>query len=339
MSEEGLPADYKSESDAVNSPSRRWPASVLSRFCWWSQVAVVGVAMATFTGYLAPFYYRFELATHFVAFYFGVALIATVTLTAARRWGWAAIAGLLLLVNGAPAMMCYVPASASAAVARARLTVVTANVHTENTNHRSLVEYILRTKPDILALQEVNAAWLRDLAPLRALYPYRIERPRDDNFGIALFSQAPLKDTNTVYLADAEVPAIVASIAVGSAQVQLLCLHTLPPVTEEYARVRNAMLRAAGEQVDRRQGPLVVLGDFNTSMWSPFYKQLIKESGLRNARQGFGILPTWPAGLSPFMIPLDHCLVSKEFAVSRCVVGPDIQSDHRPLQSELVIRE
>jgi endonuclease/exonuclease/phosphatase (EEP) superfamily protein YafD len=82
------------------------------------------------------------------------------------------------------------------------------------------------------------------------------------------------------------------------------------------------------------------VGDFNTSLWSPYYAQLIRHTGLVNARQGFGLLPTWPAFLSvPFlMIPIDHCLVSPEIRVIRVRTGRTIASDHLPIIVDMGIR-
>ena len=52
-------------------------------------------------------------------------------------------------------------------------------------------------------------------------------------------------------------------------------------------------------------------------MWSPFYRSMIQISGLRNARQGRGILRT-------------HSIVAPQFAArshlaDQCLVTPEIQ--------------
>ena len=74
-------------------------------------------------------------------------------------------------------------------------------------------------------------------------------------------------------------------------------------------------------------------------MWSPYYSELVRESGLVDARKGFGVLPTWPAPLklSLMMIPIDHCLVSSELQVAQIKTGPDIESDHLPLIVDLLV--
>ena len=72
--------------------------------------------------------------------------------------------------------------------------------------------------------------------------------------------------------------------------------------------------------------------------WSPYYKGMIRESGLKNARQGYGVKATWSGIPSPVaMLPLDHVLLSPEFAVRDFRVGPDIGSDHRPLVVEVAV--
>ena len=82
-------------------------------------------------------------------------------------------------------------------------------------------------------------------------------------------------------------------------------------------------------------------------MWSPSYKDFVKKTGLRNARQGFGILPTWPteAKFSPIkpplswliLIPIDHFLISPEIKVLDIRTGANVGSDHLPLIADLVL--
>lgn len=75
-------------------------------------------------------------------------------------------------------------------------------------------------------------------------------------------------------------------------------------------------------------------------MWSPFYHSLIKRSGLQNARQGFGILPT-NSGIVPqfaaLSAPIDHCFISPDIQVKKFRLSKAIGSDHLPIVAELLI--
>jgi endonuclease/exonuclease/phosphatase family metal-dependent hydrolase len=66
---------------------------------------------------------------------------------------------------------------------------------------------------------------------------------------------------------------------------------------------------------------------------------LIERIGLINAREGFGVLPTWPTyyGSTALMIPIDHCLVSEDIRVFNIRTGAHIGSDHLPLIVDIEI--
>ena len=64
---------------------------------------------------------------------------------------------------------------------------------------------------------------------------------------------------------------------------------------------------------------------------------MVKTGGLRNARSGFGILPTWPTFMPVLYIPIDHCLVTKEIDIIKLRTGRNVGSDHLPLIADLAI--
>jgi endonuclease/exonuclease/phosphatase (EEP) superfamily protein YafD len=72
-------------------------------------------------------------------------------------------------------------------------------------------------------------------------------------------------------------------------------------------------------------------------MWSPYYRKLVRDSGLRNARKGFGIIPTWPCGIPMMSIPLDHCLTSPSLQVNAIKRGKQVGSDHFPIIVDLAV--
>ncbi|MGD1717475.1 endonuclease/exonuclease/phosphatase family protein [Dapis sp. BLCC M172] len=101
--------------------------------------------------------------------------------------------------------------------------------------------------------------------------------------------------------------------------------------------MRNKQLSEIASYVANQKISIVVTGDLNITMWSPYYKELISNSGLYNARKGFGMISTWPSFFPLLSIPIDHCLVSQDIRVFKTKSGKNIGSDHLPLITDLVI--
>lgn len=153
-----------------------------------------------------------------------------------------------------------------------------------------------------------------------------------------LFSHSFMKVTDGFYAADdpintgeIEAPSIVAEIQTEGGNCTILATHPPPPVGSAYSRQRNGQFSAISEYVRNAKSEVLLLGDLNTSPWSPFFRQLLLESGLRDGSQGLGIQPTWPTANSLFRIPLDHCLHSPNIQIISKKVGPDVGSDHFPI--------
>jgi endonuclease/exonuclease/phosphatase (EEP) superfamily protein YafD len=111
----------------------------------------------------------------------------------------------------------------------------------------------------------------------------------------------------------------------------------MPPGSKETFELRNVQLRGLASLAGQSKGMMILIGDLNVTPWSPDYARLIRDSGLRDARRGHGILPTWPTFFPLMMIPLDHCLISPTLAVSDIRLGPNIGSDHLPLIVDLLL--
>ena len=195
-----------------------------------------------------------------------------------------------------------------------------------------MVEKVIKDyNPDIIVLEEVNSVWIRSLDNIRKDYPYSITKPRDDNFGIALFSKSSLEAANIAYIGKANVPSIVTRIQLGKSMLSVLGTHPLPPGNAEYAYFRNEQLRSLSEYIRKIEKPVIVLGDLNTTPWSFHFRDLLKKSGLRDSCRGYGIQATWPSFFFPLRIPIDHCLYSSKISILNRQVGPNVGSDHFPL--------
>ena len=101
--------------------------------------------------------------------------------------------------------------------------------------------------------------------------------------------------------------------------------------------MRNDHLDSLANTSRLIQGPVMLIGDLNLSTWSPYFDDLIKTSGLKDSRKGFGIQATWPVKFPLLRIPIDHCLVSPSVSISNWARGPDIGSDHFPIIIDFTI--
>ena len=171
-------------------------------------------------------------------------------------------------------------------------------------------------------------------------YPYHREVPRGDNFGICMFSKTPFSKIEIVEWGDDFLPSIDAYFNDSKAgDYRIIGTQPLPPMNSAGWNSRNTQLREIAQSITENSAPTLVAGDFNSSPWSPFYKDFIKLGGLRDSALGFGIPPTWQAGNSPiFRLHLDHICISENIAVHDRSVGPDVGSDHRAVIIDFTIQ-
>ncbi len=303
-------------------------------------VGFVALALAVLSAaaFLGGAHRMLELASHFRLQYLVGSAICLLALLCLRSWRWAVAAAVGVLLNGVVVAPWYWPASRLAGTPGGTpLRVLLVNVFLDNPNSGALFDLVKIEQPDVIVLEEIDARWVAELKDLEDSWPHRFVVPRNDNFGIGIWSRYPLADARTVALGDSALPSISARVEVKGQSVALLATHPPPPVTHQLFSVRNSQYLALAEFARTQPGPLVVLGDLNTSMWSPHYLRLIRDSGLADARRGFGVLPTWPSEYLLFQAPLDHCLLSPGVGVAGIRVGRPIGSDHLPVVADLIL--
>jgi endonuclease/exonuclease/phosphatase (EEP) superfamily protein YafD len=305
------------------------------------RLTIIAVAAAAVMGTLLAMGGRWswllELFTHFCRHYALVLVVGAIFCAATNRGWLAAIFGIFATLNLALIAPLYVPVQAQATGGRT-VRLLLANVHVHNRDHQRFLQLVRDTSPDVIVVLELNDAWGRALDTLAAEYPQRVTQPREDSFGIALLSRLPADGIEVRELGPAEVPSILAHIDCGdNIGFQLVGTHPLPPIGAEYAALRNDQLYDVGQLVRTLPRPTVLAGDLNATSWSPFFRDLVADSGLRDSRNGLGIQPSWPSRSTMIGIPIDHVLVSPEITVERRAVGTDIGSDHRPVIIDLRI--
>jgi endonuclease/exonuclease/phosphatase (EEP) superfamily protein YafD len=296
--------------------------------------------LLSLVAYLGGFHRYFELISHFKVQYFVISCIVFLLLSFARRKTWWLVSLFCLTLNAVEVIPWYIPQVSDMNTPSGQpLRVLLANVYSDNQRYAEFISLVKAEKPQLLVVQEVNPMWSQQLEALKPLLPYQIVYPRFDNFGIAVYSAIPLRNTDIKSFTEYDIPSIFAEVQWQGQTVSIIATHPLPPINAEYFKSRNQQLLELEKVISSTNTIYAVIGDLNTTMWSPYYRKFIRQTGLKNARAGFGILPTWPQGAPMLQIPLDHCLISPEINVLKIRTAGDIGSDHRPVIADLVISD
>lgn len=306
------------------------------RISVWGVLTAAGflAGLGTLAGFFGRYAWWLDLGSHFRPQY--TALFAALALgcAAARRWPAAGGALALALLNGA-LLLPFLPLRPSLPPAPGGLRVMLINVNTERGRPDLVQAAVEREQPDVLVLEEISARWLVALAGLATGFPHRVQDAREDNFGIALWSRRPWSEARVIALGDAGVPSIRATLPLRGTSVCVLATHPLPPGGPAYSRYRNGQLAEIADFVCARPEPVLVVGDLNVTPWSPYFRDLLRATGLHNSSTGRGLHGSWPAWFPLSRIPIDHVLHDPRLAVRDKRVGDYVASDHLPVVVDL----
>ena len=225
--------------------------------------------------------------------------------------------------------------------AESNLRVLSYNVENNNRHYEQVLAMVRKEDPDIAIFLEMDEVWIEKTTVLKNKLPYLLHSEKVDERGIVIYSRFPLANPSKNIYKISGKTALSTEIIVNQKPIHLIANHSPMPLNS--FRDRNRQLDILGTYIQSVEIPVILAGDFNLTMWSPYYRRLIKGTGFKNVRQGFGIFPSWPArSLFPlstqlFFIPIDHCLVSPEIQVKSIHLGNNAGSDHFPLISDLFV--
>jgi endonuclease/exonuclease/phosphatase (EEP) superfamily protein YafD len=302
------------------------------------EISLVAAALVSILTVFDDRHRYLELVSHFRLQYFVVSVLLTGAFLWLRWPGYVALGVATTALNAWFIVPWYLPIERGAA-ANTDIRILNANVLATNGNYDDFRQLVESTQPDIVIMQEVTEGWLKSLDGFKTRYPYKVVEARNDPFGIALFSRYPLDASAIRNAAPRGYPEIIATVLAGDRRLQLIATHPANPVANGGYFARNVQLDGVGDLAMLSPTPLIVAGDLNVSVWSNHYRRLVAQTGLRNAREGFGVKPTWPTFFPVAMIPIDHFLVSADVEVTGFETGPSIGSDHLPVTVTVRLRD
>jgi endonuclease/exonuclease/phosphatase (EEP) superfamily protein YafD len=297
----------------------------------WSGLVISGLGLCGFI----PGSWICDLLSQFKLVYIILLLVILVLSAAARSRALSGVICACLLITSIPVERMFVRPRARLQAENQTIRILNFNSECQtNTRYDLLISLIESSKPDFIAIVEVNKKWIDAIESATKPYPYRevvLKGP-----GMAVFSKYPIELTDVRYFENH--PRIQLQIRTDTETLHLLIGHPPTPSTPFRFEQRNREFRLLNDQLLQMPAPKMLIGDMNCGPWSPAFRMFLK-SGLHDSEQGFGPQPSWPARTGrvipfvpiPPLIPIDHILVSDDLFVSQRVTGPPMNSDHLPV--------
>jgi len=332
----------------LTNQSNLWK-SLQSLISYLLLLATIGISLLSLVSNLGGNIFL-ELLSHFKLQYLLISLLLFVFIAATRKRLFILIALFCIAINLTYILSWYIPIAGVRDAQAGNLRVLSSNVNVRNNSYSKTISFLRKERPDIAVIMEVNDEWIKQLESLNDILPYSIGKVNPSISGMAVYSKLPFENTAVNFFGTSKNPTILVDLKLNGQIISLIGTHPPPPFKPILFQYRNKQLTEISQYIQQLKTPVVMVGDLNTTMWSSYYKRFVNQTGLRNARKGFGILPSWPmkttyphySKIPPFMswllsIPIDHCLISPKIKVSNIRTGTNVNSDHLPLIIDLVI--
>lgn len=273
-----------------------------------------------------------------------------------RYWGALLLAGAILLLEYGPPMSVWAAAPSGTGD---ELTVLSFNAWGYSDSIETAQAIVSQGTPDVVVLQELSPQLAQTLVEeLGAAYPYRVFKTDQGTKSGGVLSRYPLAPAGYVGSGPQYPFAQVVEATVDDQVFTIYNVHldaTVPfhyyPSVESFAQGVRSSFAARERQVEqlvadleRRQGPAIVAGDFNMTSQSDAYATLAQylSDAHRAAGRGFG--HTFPAyrgrwGGVPIparLVRIDMILYSPDWTAREFqVLSEHGQSDHLPVLARL----
>lgn len=263
-----------------------------------------------------------------------------------RSWRPWAVLGLVAAVgvglHGWWVSPLYVGRTPAPAEDARSFTVMTANLLKGQADSIGVVEKAAVASVDVLVLQEVTPAALRQMerAGLSDAFPYRAGQPADGVEGTMVLSATRLGEATRL---DTRFDSWAVTIFRPEGELRLLAVHPQPPMqaAQGWWRDHEQVRLAATEDVD------IIAGDFNAT---PDHRPMrsLRGAGFRSAVEvaNSGWQPTWPADGAtdwlgrwiPRAVEIDHVLVGPDLTALDTHRLDIPGTDHNAVVAELAPR-
>ena len=278
---------------------------------------------------LTPLWLGFDVFSHFTVHFLILAVacaLGLLTRAGARLAAPVALAGVLALAFWAHR---HDSPGFSAPSPPGRIRVMTFNTWNRNHDIGAIAAEIRRQRPDIIGMMEFGRDKPRIFSMLKKELPHSANCVDLPYCFLGFMSRWPIEKVTarSLWLGP---PYLHAIVRTPQGPLHVFVVHTMrfPWMGSQMKQVQ-AMARL----VRRARGPKIVMGDFNSTIFSVVLRAFAKGSRLR-LRTFLPSWPAWAAGLP--QLGIDHIFASPRLkTVAGPFLGASSGSDHFPVIVEL----
>lgn len=321
-----------------NREDRAYKASFVWRVVVLLFAVYAAVSVASLVGVVwAPL----EITTHFRPQLAAAAVVFALLFAVGRRFLAILPAAGLLIFHVIPLVPYVLPSARAAGCAGGHdLRVLTLNLHHRHADIDAVVRMVRSERPDVVLLTEFQPSDLAAIAALRDILPHSTGPTGQGAFHLLLMSRFRIDKKRIAFPTPKArfLPVIEIRLCPdGAPCFTVVGLHAARPLGAE-SHLQDAHLDLAAERAARTWGGRVVLmGDLNTTPWSPGFRELLDAGRLRDAGDASAFHGTWMSRNPLFGLAIDHVLVGRRVRGRDRRVGPNVGSDHFPVIADLTI--
>jgi vancomycin resistance protein VanJ len=246
------------------------------------------------------------------------------------------------------------------------LRVATFNVSCGNQQLTKVEEWLNEVRADVVFLQELPQDYGQGgIAAVADVYRYQLREPGElRTCGNMLLSRHPIRSFEYLRMDEAIAAYWLqhATAVINGYELSLYNVHLIKPLrnsaeatsssnllsmlTRYDPRTRDRQIERLMTVLQREPLPFIAAGDFNMTDQSSIYRRVAGQihDAFRAAGRGFGA--TWPAATGPAwrawlppLLRIDYIWSSSEITPQAAAVGPELGSDHLPLEATFVASE
>ena len=207
------------------------------------------------------------------------------------------------------------------------------NTDIRGANIEALINDLETASHDLVFLSATTDRWAAEFESADIPYSVVQARPRGTSVELLLLARHGVAVETSIrdFGEGGRNKAIEAVVRLNGQPTRVLGVHPVSPATAERAARHRSFLEEIALWARLQTDPAIVVGDLNSTPWSPVFRSLLEEGGLTNSQVGYGVQATWPVIMGPAGVPIDHLLHSSELTTVERDTGPGYGSSHRSI--------